>query len=92
MLGVVKYDRTHETAIHDRRPKRPLKQRQIRYTESLAKAVDPRQLPDSNACIPGLKPVREFAPSDDGDPSEADAFNRMIRELRNQSPAPNRVE
>lgn len=59
----------------------------------MAKAVDPRQLPDSNACIPGLKPpVREFAPSDDGDPSEADVFNRMIRELRNQSPAPNRVE
>jgi len=54
----------------------------------MANVVDPRKLPDSNTCIPGLKPaVREFAPSDDGDPSEADAFNRMIRELRNQSPA-----
>ena len=54
----------------------------------MAKVVDPRKLPDSKACIPGLKPpVREFVPSDDGDPSEADAFNRMIRELRNQSVA-----
>jgi hypothetical protein len=54
----------------------------------MAKLVDPRQLPDQNVFIPGLKPpVREFAPSDDSDPSEADAFNRMIRDLRNQSPA-----
>jgi hypothetical protein len=54
----------------------------------MAKVVDPRELPDSKICIPGLKPpVREFSPSDDSDPSEADAFNRMIRELRNQSPA-----
>ena len=37
---------------------------------------------------PGLKPpVRNFAPSDDGDPSEVDAFIKMIRELRHQSPA-----
>jgi hypothetical protein len=54
----------------------------------MAKVVDPRELPDSNICIPGLKPpVHEFAPSDDSEPSEADAFTRMIRELRNQSPA-----
>jgi hypothetical protein len=54
----------------------------------MAKVVDPRELPDSKVCIPGLKPpVREFAPSDDSDPAEADAFNRMIRQLRNQNPA-----
>jgi hypothetical protein len=64
---------------------------QIRYTGAMAKVVDPRELPDSKIFIPGLKPpVSEFAPSDDGDPSEADAFNRMIRELRNQNPASNR--
>jgi hypothetical protein len=50
----------------------------------MARIVDPRQLPDPKIRIPGLKPpVREFTPSDDSDPSEADAFNRMIRELRN---------
>jgi hypothetical protein len=54
----------------------------------MAKVVDPRSLPDQVILIPGLKPpVREFAPSDDNDPSEVDAFNQMIRELRNQSPA-----
>jgi hypothetical protein len=54
----------------------------------MAKVVNPRELPDSKVCIPGLKPpVREFAPSDDSDPAEADAVNRMIRELRNQNPA-----
>jgi hypothetical protein len=36
--------------------------------------------------IPGLKPpVWDFNPVDDGDPSEVDAFNQMIRDLRNQS-------
>jgi hypothetical protein len=54
----------------------------------MAKFVDPRKLPEQKVHIPGLKPpVREFTPSDDTDPAEADAFNRMIRELRNQSPA-----
>jgi hypothetical protein len=54
----------------------------------MAKVVDPRELPDSKISTPGLKTaVREFAPSDDSDPSEADTFNRMIRGLRNQSPA-----
>jgi hypothetical protein len=54
----------------------------------MAKVVDPRELPDAKISIPGLKPaVREFAPSDDSDPSEADTFNRMIWELRNQSSA-----
>jgi len=53
----------------------------------MAKIVDPRHLPEAQVFIPGLKPpVREF-PVDDGDPSEADAFIQMIRELRNQSPA-----
>jgi hypothetical protein len=57
----------------------------------MAKVVDPRELPDSKARIPGLKlPVREFAPSDDSDPSEAAAFNRMIRQLRNRNPASTR--
>ncbi|HXB74177.1 MAG TPA: hypothetical protein VNY05_38415 [Candidatus Acidoferrales bacterium] len=54
----------------------------------MAKVVDPRKLPDQKIRIPGLKPaVHEFTPSDDSNPSEADAFNRMIRELRNQIPA-----
>jgi len=67
-----------------RRAPRP----RIRYTGVMAKAVDPRKLPDPEICIPGLKPpVREFAPSDESDPAEADSFNRMIRELRNQNPA-----
>jgi hypothetical protein len=54
----------------------------------MAKVVDPRMLPETKIRIPGLKPpIREFVPSDDSDPSEVDAFNRMIRELREQSPA-----
>jgi hypothetical protein len=53
----------------------------------VAKVVDPRNLPETRALIPGLKPpVRDFSPSDDADPSEVDAFNRMIRELRNLNP------
>ena len=61
--------------------------RRIRYTGVMAKVVDPRKLPDPEICIPGLKPpVREFAPLDDSDPSEVDAFNRMVRELRNLRP------
>jgi hypothetical protein len=52
----------------------------------MAKVVDPRSLPDPAVLIPGLKPaVREFAPSDDGDPSEVDAFIEMIRKLRRES-------
>jgi hypothetical protein len=54
----------------------------------MAKVVDPRRFPDAGCAIPGLKPpVRDFTPADTGDPSEVDAFNRMIRELRDQSPA-----
>lgn len=54
----------------------------------MAKVVNPKSLPATKVFIPGLKPpVRTFAPSDDGDPSEVDAFIRMIRQLRHQSPA-----
>ncbi len=54
----------------------------------MAKVVDPRRLPEPGIAIPGLKPpVRDFTPVDDGDPSEVDAFNQMIRELRDQNPA-----
>jgi len=54
----------------------------------MAKVVNPKSLPATKVFIPGLKPpVRNFAPSDDGDPSEVDAFIRMIRQLRRQSPA-----
>ena len=54
----------------------------------MAKVVNPKSLPATKVFIPGLKPpVRNFAPSDDGDPSEVDAFIKMIRELRHQSPA-----
>ena len=53
----------------------------------MAKVLDPRNLPDQNVFIPGLKPpVLDFAPSDDGDPSEVDAFIDMIRKLRNLPP------
>jgi hypothetical protein len=31
-------------------------------------------------------PVWDFSPADDGDPREVDAFNAMIRELRDQDP------
>ena len=38
--------------------------------------------------IPGLKPpVWDFGLCDNGDPSEVDAFNRMIPEMRKQNPA-----
>ena len=51
----------------------------------MAKVVDPSALADQEINIPGLKPpVRESGPSDNGDPSEVDAFNKMIRRLRNQ--------
>jgi hypothetical protein len=54
----------------------------------MAKVVNPRTLPEPKVFIPGLKPpVRDFVPSDDGDPAEVDAFIAMIRELRHQSPA-----
>jgi len=52
----------------------------------MAKVVDPLKLPDPGITIPGLKPpVRDFTPVDDGDPSEVDAFNQMIREFRDQN-------
>jgi hypothetical protein len=54
----------------------------------MAKVVDPHNSSGAPVFIPGLKPpVREFSSADDADPSEVDAFNRMIRELRNQVPA-----
>lgn len=59
-----------------------------RYTDTVAKVVNPKDLPTRQVSIPGLKPpVRDFSPSDDGDPAEVDVFNRLIRELRNQHPA-----
>jgi len=49
----------------------------------MAKVGDPREPFDARISIPGLKPpVLEFDPCDDSDASEADAFNRMIRQLR----------
>ena len=54
----------------------------------MAKVVNPESLPARKVLIPGLKPpVRQFTPSDDGDPSEVEAFIKMIGRLRNQSPA-----
>jgi hypothetical protein len=50
--------------------------------------IDPNTAGELQAAIPGIKPpVGDFAPSDDGDPREVDAFNRMIRNLRNQDRA-----
>jgi hypothetical protein len=55
----------------------------------MAKLVDPRNLPSQKATIPGLKPpVSDFTPADDADPVQVDAFNQMIRDLRDQGPAP----
>jgi hypothetical protein len=54
----------------------------------MAKVVNPGSMSAPKVLIPGLKPpVRTFVPADDGDPSEVDAFIKMIRDLRNQSPA-----
>jgi hypothetical protein len=51
----------------------------------MANVVDPQNFVAPNISISGLKPpVREFSPTDDGDPSEVDAFNAVIRELRDQ--------
>jgi hypothetical protein len=55
----------------------------------MAKVLPVRSLPDREVRIPGLKPaVRDFVPSDDADPAEVDAFNSMIRKLRDRNPAP----
>jgi hypothetical protein len=54
----------------------------------MANVVDPRNFVGLNISIPGLKPpVWDFSPADDGDPYEVDAFNAMIRELRDQDSA-----
>jgi hypothetical protein len=54
----------------------------------MANVVDPQNLVAPSISIPGLRPpVWDFCPADDGDPSEVDAFNAMIRELRDQDPA-----
>jgi hypothetical protein len=51
----------------------------------MANVVDPQNLAAPSRAIPGLKPpVWDFSPTDDGDPSEVDAFNAMIRRLREQ--------
>jgi hypothetical protein len=51
----------------------------------MANVVDPRNSVAPSRPIPGLKPpVWDFSPADDGDPSEVDAFNAMIRDLRDQ--------
>jgi hypothetical protein len=65
----------------------------IWYADSMAKVIDPQDLPTRTVRLPGMKPpVREFAPADDGDPAEVDAFQAMIRQLRAQSPAVHRGE
>ncbi len=49
----------------------------------MAKVVDPQKFVAPGVSIPGLKgPVWDFSPTDDADPSEVDAFNEMIRKLR----------
>ncbi len=55
----------------------------------MAKIVDPHNLPDRKLSIPGLKPpvCADQLVTDDGDPREADQFNRMLRELRDQGAA-----
>jgi hypothetical protein len=54
----------------------------------MAKVVDPQNLAAPGMSIPGLKPpVWDFSPTDDGDPSEVDAFIAMIRDFRDQESA-----
>ena len=54
----------------------------------MAKVVDTLNFAAPSVPIPGLKdPVWDFSPTDDGDPSEVDAFNEMVRELRDQARA-----
>jgi hypothetical protein len=49
----------------------------------MAKLLDPQDLPAQKTPLPAMRPpVKDFAPADDGDPSEVDTFNQMIRELR----------
>ena len=50
--------------------------------------MKPENLPTRSAPIPRRKPpVQQLAPFDDADPSEVDAFIKMIPDLRNQRPA-----
>jgi hypothetical protein len=59
----------------------------------MAKLLDPQKLPSQRQPPPGMKaPVRQFEPTDDSNPAEVDAFNRMIREIRNNNPAPDPAE
>jgi len=51
----------------------------------MANVVNPQNVAAPSISIPGLKPpVWDFSPADDGDPREVEAFNSMIRELRDQ--------
>jgi hypothetical protein len=52
----------------------------------MAKVVaDPRSLPERAVPIPGAKPPVFSLPHKDlGDPEEADAFRKLIREIRRQ--------
>jgi hypothetical protein len=54
----------------------------------MAKVVDPRNLPPQPAPFPGMKPpVMKFEPTDEGvDSVEIDAFNELIRKLRQYGP------
>jgi hypothetical protein len=51
----------------------------------VAKVVDPTKLKTRQGPVPGLKPpVHSFAPQDEDTPQEADAFRRLLRELRRE--------
>ena len=52
----------------------------------MAKIIDSRDIPDIVVDIPGIKPpVSKFEPLDGGDSCEVDAFNQMIRRLRDHN-------
>jgi hypothetical protein len=54
----------------------------------MARLVDPEKIATPTVAIPRLKdPVWDFSPTDSEDPSEVDAFNEMIRELRDRDRA-----
>jgi hypothetical protein len=54
----------------------------------MAKIIDPKASEKLMVTISGIKPpVHDFTPADEGDPREVDAFNQMIRNLRNHNPA-----
>jgi hypothetical protein len=65
-----------------------VKARHREYTTDVAKVVaDPKSLPERSVPIHGAKPPVYSLPYKDlGHPEEVDAFRKLVREIRRQSP------